>query len=163
MGCPEGFYGLTAAHSNGWGVPKNQKKAKELLKLAAERGALNAMVEYGMNIYDEGKEQEGIAWLEKSLALGNGDAAANLALLYERQKDIEGVIRSARKGCKLGSLTAIAVLAAIYLLGRCGQEEDREYALRLNELSKTIDTREQAKPIPDFDERIPPKPILPFK
>lgn len=168
MGCPEGLYGLTAAYSNGWGVPKNQKKAMELLRQAAEGGALNAMVEYGMNIYDEGAErnnekrkQEGIAWLEKSLALDNGDAATNLSHLYWQEENIEGMIRSLRQGCRLGSLTAIVGLLDIYISGRFGQEKDREYAMRLNELK--VDAREPAKPIPDFDERFPPKPILPFK
>jgi hypothetical protein len=164
MGCPEGLYGLTAAYSNGLGVPKDRKKALKLLKRAAEGGALNAMVEYGMIIFDEGKEQEGIAWLEKSLTLGNGDAATNLTLLYMLQGDSEGIIRSARAGSRLGSLTALVDLAGIYLLGRYGQEEDEEYARRLDdELIRNIDTREPAKPIPDFDERFPPKPVLPYK
>lgn len=163
MGCPEGTYSVASAYSRGRGVPKNQKKAKALMKLAAEQGALNAMVEHGIILYDEGKQEEGIGWLEKSLALGNGDAATNLSILYELQKNAEALVTAVRKGCKLGSLTALSDLVMIYNGGRCGQEMDRDYAIRLANFATGIDKREQAKPIPNFDELFPPKPILPFK
>lgn len=163
MGCPEGTQALATAYSQGRGVPKDQKKAKALMKLAAEQGALNAMVEHGIVLYEAGKEDEGIAWLEKSLALGNGDAATNLSMLYKQQKNIEGAIIALRKGGKLGSVNALLSLGIIYLGGQYGQKNDREYALQLDRFVKNIDKREQAKPIPNFDELFPPKPILPYK
>ncbi|MDR2160804.1 MAG: sel1 repeat family protein [Desulfovibrio sp.] len=114
MGCPEGTYSMATAYSKGRGVDKNQRKAKALMKWAAEQGALNAMVEHGLVLYKEGRQQEGIAWLEKSLALGNGDAADDLSTLYTEQGDAERAITALRRGCKLGSRTAILGLCIAY-------------------------------------------------
>lgn len=163
MGCPEGIYAIASAYSRGWGVSADQNKALELIKLAAEKGCLNAMVEYGMMRFDAGKEQEGIAWLEKSLALGNGDAATNLSLLYEQQGKIEDLIRVVRRGSQLGSRTAFVDLMMVYDMGLYGQDKNLEYAKKLSSYLKAMDKREAPRFIPNFDELFPPQPILPYK
>jgi TPR repeat protein len=162
-GCPEGLFALAEAYNWGWGVPMDQRKARSLVEEAAEKGCLGAMVQYGGILYEEGKHEKGKRWIQKSFELGNGDAGRKLAFIYEIEGDSEKIIFSLRNGAKLGSRGCIHDLACIYLNGDCGQNKDEEYAKRLVILLESIDKNEYPKPIPNFDELFPPKPILPFK
>jgi TPR repeat protein len=162
-GCPEGLFALAEAYNWGWGVPMDQRKARKLVEEAAEKGCLGAMVQHGSILRDEGKKEEGKKWIKKSLEFGNGDAGEVLAMIYELERDSEGLLDSLRKGAKLGSLSCIYQLSHIYYRGNVGQNIDEEYSKKMYDFYKTIDDKEYPKPIPDFDELFPPKPVLPFK
>lgn len=162
-GCPEGLFALAEAYNWGWGVPMNQRKAKNLVQEAAEKGCLAAMVQYGETLYREGKEEEGKRWMHKSLDLGNGDAGAELAMRYELEYNSDGLINALRCGARLGSIQCLYRLGNIYHNGSYGQSKDEEYTKKIIELIESLDDKEYPRPILDFDERIPPKPVLPFK
>lgn len=163
QGCPEGLFALAEAYSHGWGVPMNQNKARSLVQEAAEEGCLQAMVQYGEILRDDGHEREGKEWINKSLSLGNGDAGADLALIFQFEKDSNGIINSLREGSRMGSIKCMFHLSHIYYKGKFGQVIDDGYSKKIYDFYQAIDSKEYPKPIPDFDELFPPKSILPFK
>ncbi len=164
MGCPEAYLSLAECYEKGWGVKADKQQALALLAKAAEMGSPKAMEYYGVILVKNGQVENGRKLLERSMALGNGDAGVGIATIYQfYQKDAGGLIEALRAGARLGSKACIQHLTLIYLDGDFGQAEDEAYASRLDELYESMNDFYPPKPIPDFDTQFPPKPILPFK
>lgn len=163
MGCPEAYLSLSQCYEKGWGVRANEKKSLEMLRKAAEMGSPKGLEFYGIYLVKSGLVEEGRKLLDRSMALGNGDAGVGIGTIYQYQKDSSGLINALRAGAKMGSKACIEQLTIIYLMGEYGQDKDKSYANRLDDLYESIDDFYPPKPIPDFDKKFPPKPILPFK
>ncbi len=163
MGCPEALTMQAEAYWEGWGVRKDQKKAEALIRKAAEKGSLMSITNLGSNLYDDGRHEEGKAWLEKALKLGCGNAGEFLAQIYRREKNAEKMIYYLREGAKLGSAECLLSLSLIYNMGNYGQPKDREYEKKIDKVAASFDAKEAPKPIPNFDELVPPRPVLPWK
>lgn len=163
LGCPDGLYCLYEALERGQGLPKDQFKANRLLKKAALNGSVMAMARLGAKYIIAGNAKEGVFWLNKALAEGNGDAAYDLAI-YEKTKnrDIVAMIGFLRQGSKLGSVKCIRTLAFIYELGQFGQEPAPKYAEELFALQSSIDPIHPPAEIPNFERRFPPRKIRPM-
>lgn len=163
MGCPEAYLVLGQCYEMGWGVHANEKKSLDMLRKAAEMGSPKGLEFYGVYLVERGLVAEGRELLDRSMALGNGDAGVGIATIYQYQKNSAGLINALRAGAKLGSKACIEQLSLLYEMGDFGQSKDKSYANRLDELYESIDDFYPPKPIPDFDEQFPPKPTLPFK
>lgn len=163
MGCPEGLTMLAEAYAEGWGVSQNTRKADKLMRQAAEKGSLMSMVNLGRNLYDEGEIAEGKSWMEKALALGCGNAGDELATIYSFEKDSEKILYYLREGAKLGSENSIIHLFLVYNVGMYGQNKDIAYSNMIDTVKKSFDVKASPKPIPNFDELVPPRPVLPYK
>jgi hypothetical protein len=166
-GCPEALGYLAGAYSEGWGVRRNPDKALRLVEMAAEAGSLQAMVEYGDGFLCgmaggrvNARCAEGKALMERALAQGYGYAGYLLGMNYGADNEPEDAIRALRTGAALGSKDCVSFLAMIYRTGENGQEKDEAYADKLDALWESIDESYDPAPIPDFEQRFPPKPVL---
>ena len=163
LGCPEGLFCLYEALERGQGIPRDHLKANKLLKKAALGGSVMAMARMGALHIIAGNAKEGIFWLNKALAEGNGDAAYELAVFEKNtNRDIAGMIGFLRKGARMSSIKCIRTLAFIYELGQFGQEPAPKYAEELFALQATIDPRYPPEEILNFDARFPPRKIKPL-
>lgn len=174
MGCPDGFLFLAQAYENGWGVKASTGTAWRLVKEGAERGSPAAMTAWGTNLYFENRYERGEealakrleakALLEKALKGGYGAAGRELAVIFRTyEQDPGNAIRVLREGARLGDVDCLFELAGIYRRGEDGQPRDPAYADKIDALRRQIDVREMPKPISDFSQWLPPKPVLPYR
>ena len=158
MGCPDGFFCLHEAFARGLGVPKDPKRADHLLRIAATKGSLVAMVHLGNREIAANRDQQGKKWLIKALNEGYGDAGYHLAsFAYAVEQNIPGMIVYLRTGCRHGSAKCIRWLAYIYEMGQFGQPVDTQYAGRLLQLLASLDPKNPPQPIFNFDALYPSK------
>ena len=109
----------------GLGVPKDNVKAAEWHKKAAELGNSNAMFNLALCYYNgDGVPQNAetaIEWYKKAAELGNSNAMYNLALCYYNgdgvQKSAETAVEWYKKAAELGDSTAMNNLANYYYNG----------------------------------------------
>jgi hypothetical protein len=127
-------------------------------------GAPKDMEWYGIHLmFRLDKYAEGKAWLERSIALGNGDAYLPLSTYYATiQLDVKKIIESLRAGAKMGSVACLIQLRLTYLYAFYGQDEDEKYSMCFRKLREKIDDLDPPKPIENFDAICPPKPIKPW-
>ena len=129
---------LGELYANGYGVPKDEKKALAWFSLAADRGDRQAIFALAMfRFAGRGGAQdqaEAAALLDKAAKLGHVAAAYNLALLYlEGQQVRQDVARAAellRTAADAGSPEAQYALATLYKEGR-GVTKDPVAAAKL--------------------------------
>lgn len=181
MGCPDAMAHLAYAQDNGWGLPRNPRKAAAMLRLGAESGSPVCMMSYGKLLHDRGREKgdpalraEGVAWLTRALEHGNGKAGSVLGDIYGSKyrgetPDAEKMIRFYREGAKQGSRFCLWRLSWVYK-GDSGQKNgdrhdgqivDRTYAECFHKIAEGIDG-DSAPPLIDLDAHCPPRPVLPF-
>lgn len=166
MGCPEGYQSMAECYEKGWGVREDKKKAMELLQKAAEMGSPKAMEFYGNYLIKSQRQlEQGRQWLQRSMALGNGDAGTPLATSYKfAEGSIDGIVKSLRAGAALGSKDCLLELEMLYENGYYGQNKDLAYAKCFRKIRDTIDDFDAPKPIPNFDTLCPLKqPYQPFR
>lgn len=165
VGCPDADAALAECYEQGLGIKKDQKKAFELAKKAAEAGSPKGMALYGgFLINDKNKTAEGRKWLRRSIELGNGDAGMPLADTYAREKNVEGIIKSLYAGAAKGSKQCLEVLSKIYTNGHYGQSKDPAQAACYKTLDQAIDNAALPHPIANFEKRCQMKKFfLPFK
>ncbi|MCR5413216.1 MAG: hypothetical protein K6F50_00625 [Kiritimatiellae bacterium] len=125
-----------------------EKKATERLKALMEKGDIEAMMLYGMDLamgaYGETKEEEGYRLLETAASKGLSWAKIEMAL---NLREGEGVEKDCGKAIALldeaaaeGEPQALLVKAVWTLQGECGLNADEKEALRLlGEAAKRAD------------------------
>jgi len=129
---------LGELYANGLGVPKNDAKAAEWYKLAADRGDSNAMFALAMFALDgragARDRQASAKWLAAAAKLGHPTAAYDLALLYvEGQlfpQDFSRASELLRVAAQAGSADAQYALGTFYKEGR-GVPKDMHQAVQL--------------------------------
>jgi hypothetical protein len=89
-------------------------------------------------------------------------AGYELSFIYLHEKNYAKQIEFLRKGAKLGDAGCVFRLVYIYKYGEDGQIKDEAYGGRFLELYRQIDQEEPPKIIEDFDERFPPRPVVPY-
>ncbi len=125
-------------YANGYGVPKDEKKALAWFSLAADRGDRQAMFSLAMfRFAGRGAPQdraEAAVLLEKAAKLGHVAAEYNLALLYLEGQDVPRNIARAvellRAAADVGSPEAQYALATLYKDGN-GVPKDPVMATKL--------------------------------
>ncbi|MDR0354125.1 MAG: hypothetical protein LBJ64_00035, partial [Deltaproteobacteria bacterium] len=97
-----------------------------------------------------------------ALDAGNGDAGVELSYSYGFDKDSVKMLDSLRAGARLGSQQCLIKLENMYLGGNYGQQKDKAHGACYKTLRDELDLFEQPQTIPDFDERCPQLPVLPY-
>ncbi|MDR2574340.1 MAG: sel1 repeat family protein [Desulfovibrio sp.] len=162
MGCPDGYYFIALSYYYGWGVKENIEKGDAYMKKGAEDGGLFPMYAHGLIMDKKGEVEEAKKWLLKALERGFGLAGYELFSIYKFEKDYQKMIYFARQGAKLGDTMCMFVLSGIYRKGRYDQPKDEEYAEKLYDFYSTINEKAPPPLIEDFDERFPPKEVVPY-
>lgn len=165
LGCTDGYAFLAEAYDKGMGMKKNQEKALQLAKQAADANSPKGVEVYGRLLAEYKNDVDsGRIWLKQAIELGNGDAGMPLADTYARQRNIDGIILSLRAGAAQGSKKCLQVLTAIFADGRYGQNRDADHASCYRKLEKSIDEYETPRPIANLEKLCPMKKFLmPFK
>ncbi len=133
-GQTRGLLGKAMLHGGSFGFEKQKddKKADEALKQAADAGSVEAMLLMGQRKIQrsEGKGadfEEGLKWIEKAGEKGSGDAWVALGDLYLEgksvKKDEKRAVECYRKGEALGHAAAMAKLGNCHETG-VGVEKD---------------------------------------
>lgn len=130
-GDAEALYWLSTIYEHGFDtIPRDSVKAMELLTRSAEDGWLPAQNYLGYTLIQEGKGEEGIAWLERAAIAGDAKAQSNLGfLLLDDGKDDHalkrGIVADNEKAAfwleraALGGVaTASSMLGDLYRDGR---------------------------------------------
>lgn len=108
MGSAEALDALSPFYEKGLVVPKDLKKAANLLKDSCAMGNTEAFFSLGLFYLDHGQEENAIPWLEASAANQNERAAYLLGMMYLHGKGIEA---DREKG--IGYLTIAARLGSM--------------------------------------------------
>ncbi|MEO5867509.1 MAG: tetratricopeptide repeat protein, partial [Sphingomonas sp.] len=76
-------FDMGQAYRLGRGVPANLPMASEWFRKAAAQGHVEAITNYGLTLFDQGKRAEALPWLERSVARGEPRAQMTLGtMLY---------------------------------------------------------------------------------
>lgn len=80
---------LGVMHLEGWGTPKNPKKALTWIRQAGDKGSLRAQVLLGMILFKgmssiSADPPEAAKWIEKAASQGHAESALKLARMHER-------------------------------------------------------------------------------
>jgi TPR repeat protein len=161
MGCPDAYYHLAYSYQNGWGVPKDMAKVRELMKKGADADSCACMAGVGMILDHDKKPEEAKLWLQRALDGGHGAAAVHLRRIYFREKNVKKQINVLRHGAYWGDIKSLIGLYAIYSDGY-DQPEDMEYANCFLKLAETIDENIEPPIIDNLDELCPLRPVIPY-
>jgi len=89
-GCGEAAWTLARHFFYGTGgVEKNEELERQWLEKGAELGDVNAQVNFGMMLDDEGDYEGARKWWELAAAQGNAIAMSNIAQLYSNGEGVE--------------------------------------------------------------------------
>src|SRR6184192_3651167 len=69
-GDPDAQFNLGQAYKLGRGVPVDMAMAESWYRRAAQQGHVQASDNYGLALFQDGKQGEAVPWLEKSAARG---------------------------------------------------------------------------------------------
>jgi TPR repeat protein len=121
---------------NGWGVPKDNKAAIGLYKIAADRGFSGAQNDLGV-FYSKGigvpqDYAAAIKWYELAAEQDNALSQVSLGFMYESgqgvQQDFVEAVKWYRKAAALGNASAFFNLGNMYRHGKGVQQDDAEAA-----------------------------------
>lgn len=122
-----------------YGLRRDDGKNEAMMRLAAEAGVPRAMDElgegiingyYGFYLFDENRQKEGLAWVQRSAMRGNDDAFSFLERYYIEHGDAEQLFHWMEKGMKMGTRSSISSLSEIYA-GQLAYDDDKKYNLKL--------------------------------
>ncbi len=128
---PDAYNSLGGCYLDGEGVPKNQKKALELYKKAAELGNAHAPFNIGL-IYEQGlgvetDNEEALRWYELASERGLPEGSHNAGLAYIRgivvPRDIKKSLKFLRRAAEKNFALSQQQLGHMYLNGD-GVEKD---------------------------------------
>lgn len=93
-------------YENGWGVPKDQNRARDLYQKAAMAGDDCGQNNYGHLLAKDKRYDEALGWFRLSAAQEYGLAYANIAWLHENAfgvpHNLDSAVWYARKACNMG-------------------------------------------------------------
>lgn len=75
-------FNLAQAYKLGRGVKQDMKKAEELYRKAAEQGHMRAVDTYGLLLFEEGRRQEAMPWIEAAARRGEPRAQYVLGIAH---------------------------------------------------------------------------------
>jgi TPR repeat protein len=133
-GDPKAMALLGELYANGFGVPRDDRKAAEWYALAADRGDREAM--FALAMFRLGgrvgaRDRDGaVTLLGQAAKLGHVAAAYDLALLHLENQDFARAAELLKTAADAGSPEAQYALATLYKEGR-GVPQDRAQATRL--------------------------------
>ena len=89
-GCGDAAQAIAGHYRDGTGgVEENEELERQWLEKGAELGDVNAQVNFGMMLDDEGDYEGARKWWELAAAQGNAIAMSNIAQLYSNGEGVE--------------------------------------------------------------------------
>jgi TPR repeat protein len=127
------------------GLPKDEKEAARLYKLAAAQGNASAQINLGV-MYEDGSgglprdDEEAVRLYRLAAEQGHARGQTNLAIMYERgrgglARDDEEAVRLYRLAVDQGDTLGQTNLGVMYEQGRGGLPKDDREAVRLYKLA----------------------------
>jgi cell division protein FtsN len=112
-GDPDAQFNLGQAYKLGRGVPVDMAMAESWYRKAAQQGHVQASDNYGLALFQDGKQTEALPWLEKSAARGEPRAQLVLGTMLFNGDNVERdwvrayalLVRSSAAGLPQGSQT----------------------------------------------------------
>lgn len=116
------MYKLGLAYGNGNGVAVDKQKARNYYRMAAEKGDVNAQIQYGYILETEDfNMKEALKWYQKSADQGNMIAQYNLGQMYRSgngvEVDYEKALKYYKKAADQGYADAMNCLGFMYEKG----------------------------------------------
>ncbi|MDL2272882.1 hypothetical protein LJC23_07630, partial [Desulfovibrio sp. OttesenSCG-928-I05] len=120
---PEALFNLAMQYEHGAGRPRDRAMAKHLLRSAADKGAVPALMHLAEECLKDGRITEGRGLLLHALTRGHAPAAEELANSYYRDDgDMGQAMRYWNEGARRGHARCAQRLAFLHELGCLGQE-----------------------------------------
>lgn len=138
LGLASGQYNAALYYMRGLGAARNLDKAAQLFAQAAGQGHANAAygaAQVALDLRDPPRWQEGRAWLDKAIKLGNAEALCTLGRMTLSGEG--GIVRNAAEGVRLFRLGAEkgadfcqGVMGYLYENGEAGLPADLTQAAK---------------------------------
>ncbi len=138
-GDAEAQYQLAKYYFSGKGVEKDEKRAFELTKSAAEMGHPEAMTNLGYFFHEgitvDKDDTTAMEWYRKAAAAGSAKAKLNIGLLIRKgqgaEKNNQESLKWMQEAADAGLVEAQSILGQIYFLGDTLQSNDYAKAIPL--------------------------------
>lgn len=125
------------------GVEPQPEKAEEVARKGAELGYPEWQSQYGLRLYNQqGRESEGVAWMEKAIAQGHLTECYEVGLAYRDGKGVAKDINKTIQAWELGTnweedTSCCTMLGYLYFSGDYGCPQDYARAVQLLELAES--------------------------
>lgn len=119
----EAYRGAALLYGKGQGVPRDAKKATELMEKAALMGSLPAAMALGKTIqhdpsyYLEADDEKALTWLKRASAVGDSGAVKLIANYYLTKGDVAEALQYLEKSAESGNVGSMLNLYKLYTDG----------------------------------------------
>lgn len=137
------LYNLYNKGDQDCGVEPQPEKAEEVARRGAELGYAEWQSRYGLLLYNQqGRETEGVSWMEKAIAQGHLTECYEVGLAYRDGKGVPKNIQKTIQAWELGSTwnedtSCCTMLGYLYFSGDSGCPQDYARAVQLLELAES--------------------------